>query len=339
MKPFIKSILLVASILASSRMAAQPTLNALNTNPVVGEHFYTYWCDTSLISPTLTGAGVTWNYGSMSILFADTTDVVACASTPYCDSFTGSTFAEYLHSGHSYRYFDAGTTALTVTGAYYPSPGPCINYYPMPYNFFVYPFTYGTSQIDSFIYTVPCNYQISYVRDTTVADGYGTLILPTGTYTNVLRIKHKFWYRHVSTLSGSTWYASEVWYTWSKPGTHEPLLWYMDNDKDEVGTIKGPKAVNFTTAVPLGVEEYDAKHAIDIYPNPASGVVHVKGLQNNLTTELVVIDVTGRNVNAPVTLQGSSEMNIHTDALADGLYLIRIQTDGGVVLHKLEVLH
>jgi hypothetical protein len=123
------------------------------------------------------------------------------------------------------------------------------------------------------------------------------------------------------------------------PGFHEPLLSYFDNSKDTAGNILAPKLVKFSTAIPLGVEQYNAACAIEVYPNPASNTVHVKGLLNYLTTWVTVVDVTGRIVNAATMPQGNSEVIIHTDELADGLYVIRIQTDSGIVLRKLQVMH
>ena len=59
---------------------------------------------------------------------------------------------------------------------------------------------------------------------------------------------------------------------------------------------------------------------ISIYPNPTDGVFHIE-FENNITAEIVIMDLTGKEVYRNVT---NRSININVSDLQKGMYLIRI---------------
>jgi PKD repeat protein len=113
---------------------------------------------------------------------------------------------------------------------------------------------------------------------------------------------------------------------------------------------------NVTLKVYNGCDDYDitlpinvdlvtgiatlGKDAVDmtLYPNPASGMVTIENKSSNVKMEQVTIYNT---VGAAVYTQKAGSADKHTmsvSGLASGLYSIRILTDKGFVVRKLEVL-
>lgn len=76
----------------------------------------------------------------------------------------------------------------------------------------------------------------------------------------------------------------------------------------------------------------NSKIQVNVYPNPADGFVNVtaEGLQN-----ITLIDMMGRIVKEQSTSQPTTTFDLAN--LPSGLYLLRVTTDKGVALHRVEV--
>jgi len=82
------------------------------------------------------------------------------------------------------------------------------------------------------------------------------------------------------------------------------------------------------SAVPTLNEGFD----IQIYPNPAKDVAHIK-LIGSQSASLQVFDMAGRNVyNANIDENG--EHTIRLEQFEKGIYLINLQTSNGVIERK-----
>ena len=78
-----------------------------------------------------------------------------------------------------------------------------------------------------------------------------------------------------------------------------------------------------------GVEDYLAK-AVNLYPNPATEMIAVEVSDANiLITGVEVYNVYGQLVNTIVSTENPLHINI--GSLANGMYYVRVTTDGGVV--------
>ncbi|GAA4455425.1 hypothetical protein GCM10023092_19080 [Rurimicrobium arvi] len=75
--------------------------------------------------------------------------------------------------------------------------------------------------------------------------------------------------------------------------------------------------------VPLGVQEWDMKHSITIFPNPAHGFIHIQCISDLQSVR--VFDLSGRVVIQQPALKGNST----SLDLPQGLYIVEIQTADG----------
>lgn len=71
-----------------------------------------------------------------------------------------------------------------------------------------------------------------------------------------------------------------------------------------------------------GFESITTKNAIEVYPNPATDIIHVKG---NSPFEYIITDMRGVEL-----MNGSTESEINIVNLESGLYILQIQTNGEV---------
>ncbi|MBS1634942.1 MAG: T9SS type A sorting domain-containing protein [Bacteroidetes bacterium] len=146
---------------------------------------------------TTTGNGVTWN--ASGLLQAPSTPSInlgyhPVSSTPYASLFPMADMSRYdpaLASVMNYEYYQFNTDSMTYVGEYEPSSGQH-EIFQNPEKFLVFPFSYGQTFTDNYAKT-------NYSNATTISsyqtgirtlnyNGYGTLILPQGSFPNTALI-------------------------------------------------------------------------------------------------------------------------------------------------------
>jgi hypothetical protein len=75
---------------------------------------------------------------------------------------------------------------------------------------------------------------------------------------------------------------------------------------------------------------------ITVYPNPASHILFVKGLQQP-ATKVEMFDLTGRKMTAVHYRVDDQTLMVEFDKMARGLVILRIETTSGVVYRKVLV--
>jgi len=333
-----KALLFVAAISGALHVCAQPTITAAGCNPVAGETFYGRYCSTTGVTLGATGAGVTWNMAGLTVTDYDTVQYQACAGTPYCDTFPGSTLA--VQYDDEYDYFVTDATKFAATGFGMPSGGS--QYYSDPISYMVYPMLYNTVKIDSYVSSQPAFQTYSYGIDTFKADAYGTLILPTGTYNNVLRV-------HMIAISTDSMdfttpamvshRRSDI-YMWYKEGFHNPLMtMYYDTSGTGVSHLGD---VSYYLYTPSGIDKVkEHTLATQVYPNPAMNEVHIKmHLNNGGKVSIAATDMAGRAVGyayEEFVNGGTTDMKYDIAGLPNGMYILKIQTAEGTDFKKIQV--
>ena len=160
-----KRTLLSACIAMTSFAAfAQPTLTATSNTPLAGDKFVAHYLDTAGISWGASGASATWNFSTVIENSTDTTTFMACAATPYCDSFAGANLASY--DGTDYTYVITSAAAITAIGGHSDTN---FIHFPDPKVFMKFPFTYTNSFVDTSIAPLFGTAQIMFV-DSNTAD-------------------------------------------------------------------------------------------------------------------------------------------------------------------------
>ena len=89
---------------------------------------------------------------------------------------------------------------------------------------------------------------------------------------------------------------------------------------------------DFTVAQNTGIDDVDANHAVDIYPNPAVDVVTVKS--NGNLGAVSIYNMAGKQV-ASHQAQASDIATIGVSHLAPGIYVVRIATSRGLITKRL----
>lgn len=325
--------------LAATGLCAQPTIPQITLN--VG--------DQLVIDATFPitdagpgGANVTWNYATPG--FSGTEwpyTAMTAASTPYAADFPGATMAIYAETDigfdlYAFLSLAGGFTEhgemLIESGDEYPG----INTDPL--TFFTTPLTATSigsdtyASVDDFI-----GGSISTLTGTHnwTVDGYGTLILPNATYTDVLRI-HAVQEETLSLDVGGTTIefesSREEWW-WVKSGIPFPLL-VFSLETDDFGTEIGATAamVSFSSATSVAER---SELPLRVYPNPVNDVVTME-LEASGTVHYRVLDALGREVLSGSTTGGGLLRHaVDIAALSSGIHLLEVRSQQGVATARL----
>lgn len=333
-KLFFTSLIVCASAIEGF---AQPTLSAATNNPVVGDLFIGHHADTAGPTMGIPGAGVTWNFTALIETSRDTTSYVSCPATPYCDSFSGSTVV--MKNGDTYQYCVTSPGKFTILGAF--ADGALLKF-DNTKDVLRFPMTYGTIQIDTVVTAMPPSGGAGIVMkhiDSTTADGYGTLKLPSGTYPNVLRL-HIVTHNVVTIEFPDTvltMESREEGYEWYMPGFHSPLL---TMSYDSTGGNHLTDIIYYTKPAPAAtaIAEVETVKKLNVYPNPASDAVNIQfDVESPGPTAITLKDLAGRTVASTEQYMSSGNyvLDYKLPAVPDGLYVLSVQYSGGMLTNRL----
>ena len=306
---------------------AQPVLTGANLNLVPGDLSYYNKCDTAGVKIDAGGPGHLWNYGVLAIIKTDTMHVVACSSTPYCDSFPAGSIA-VAYSPVNVGYWVGNNDFCMGVGSHSDQVGYS---YVLRQDTMKYPVSYPMSWNDTSLEAYDTTFASSHLlrRGRSIVDGYGTLILPSGTFTNVLRI-HNVVYLTDSNFTGGSLgvfnYRTDV-YVWYVPGYHFPLL-SIEVDNDLVtGAIQDVYCVNYSSGPGIAklLVVNDQVPGIRVYPNPANDVIRVGGLQSMVNYRL--LNIVGSELRSG-SLDAANNV-VPVNDLASGIYMLEVSNAYG----------
>ena len=333
---------IIAAATVSAAMA-QPTLTAATNNPVAGDVFYGYWVDTNGLTMGPSGAGVTWDFTTVVRNDSDTTTFFNCAATPYCSSFPGSNIA--FRNGSDYTYGVTSAAGYTILGAY--ADGAAM-VYTNPMVYAKYPITMGATFSDTGAITIPVSGFNLYMttRSTSVADAWGTLKLPTGTYTNTLRIHTTNIRKDSAAIPGMPFVqeSQTETYSWYAPGFHYSLM-VLSYDTSGSGSLYLSDAQYFrksATTTTVG-DAQPVATTLSLFPNPAADRATLRfNAPETGIVSIMVTDMSGREVYADENRKvatGSNEAPIDISSLPNGVYTVRLAGAGVSGVSRLVVAH
>ncbi len=184
------------------------------------------------------------------------------------------------------------------------SPGVGNDYSPNPRTLMRFPFNYLDTESDTWQKVG------GSVENVTVTyDGYGTLITPTFTYTNVVRIKEDY------------------------GGTDIDYQWYTVNPLMAVAIFDHNNNTLYhfgATPNKLSDKEPLSNHVV-IYPNLADNEVCIEQLP--VHSSVMISDVTGKLLFN--TTVNAERINVNTTTFASGIYLLTIEHNGKKFQEKL----
>jgi len=318
-----KRIYILVNVLISTAAFAQPVLEQSNVGAIAGDS-YIYsrivWDGNS--GPV--GADQTWDYSTIVTTTTTALDFVSPSTCPSPSSFpTATVVSNYANQQYVYHEF---------TNAVYDNVGMYAGGVDIPYTdserILTFPFTMGDSYVDPFGATFVSG-GVTFVRSgnvTVTADGYGDLILPNATITNVLRVK-------VSEDYGDAIGGVEVYhyntdiYMFYKPGVSTPVL-------SLTHYVQGANVTNYGNYIDdasLIVEE-NKTEKLSVYPNPFSTSFIVE--TNSTDEKIEVFDILG-NLVSTVEIKGENNIEVYLEDKESGVYIVRVSSSTGIREMKL----
>jgi|GEM_PF-1192441 len=334
-----KAFLFFSICLTTLIVKGQTNLTSANMNPIAGDVFIEHLCDTTGVLSGPSGAAVTWDFSALNTLSIDTINFMDCASTPFCDSFTGSNIA-YLNLGN-YTYEDATGSALSTVGSYF---GGFYLYLNQPQCILFYPATYHSSHQDTFSAQVTLGSGYSQYltgTDSFYCDAYGTLILPSGSYPNVLRVYHVNIVKDSIAYMGVSFSVSTSRtesYSWYDTGFHYSLLSIgYDTAGSTSSYVSG--VGYYTIPPPLSNATLSTSETpLTIYPEPATTYlnldVHIDNAEGAYVTVSDLLGHIVKTIPSTQIRQGFNDINIRITDLNDGVYIVSVHTAFGDTKQK-----
>jgi Secretion system C-terminal sorting domain len=290
-------------------------------------------CDSTGVYAGSSGNNVTWNFSSLIPIPSDTETewMVTPASTTHGGLFPGANQVEKYSNGQ-FVYVNKSAGATYLVGFVDTVNNIVLHYYDSML-FALRPISYGSTTIDTFKNKFSSGpYNFSGGGTSTIhADGYGTLILPTGTYTNVLRVT--IIQSEIDTLLNphSTSVTTTVSHAWFD-GVHTSSLLKIDSTKS---SQYATKTVQYLADEITGVNEITAFHGFSFWPNPAQKQIVVTTPQAG---KMMLFNELGQEV-ANYTIKSGAQTTISVQDLPPGIYCLLFQTETYKVSSNLIVSH
>jgi hypothetical protein len=330
------SIILITIVLFFSKINAQITISQSDM-PSNGDTIRYSNASLSSLSftPNLTGGSYTWNFNTLSKTSQDIYEYKSSTSTAYLLYFFGkiglktddisiSSFS--LTNIYSFYTKNSSLFKTEGQGYSYNSIPLANNYidddeiYQFPLNFgdkdsSTFYFNYNLSAITSSLNYAQAGYRINEV------DGYGSIVTPYSTYTNVLRVKTTLVsHDSIKILSfpiNTT--RKTITYKWLSNTEKIPVLEISGTllgSSYTINSIKYRDKVQITSGI---FESDKALVGATVYPNPFSDFLSLKS--ENINLEYKIVDINGREI-----LSGSFSNleNKNTELLPKGVYFVTI---------------
>lgn len=300
--------------------------------PVIGSVYIRTLTDTTGVQPGNSGTGITWDFSTL--VNSGSTEVdsfLLPSATPYGATFPTADITDHeIYPGTNYYvYYHNNGSAYQRIGNVQPDTV----IYSDPADEFPYPLSYGNTFTDTYYASYHQNngglvHMSGVVTET--ADGSGTIILPTGTFSNVLRcsgVRNE----HDTIFGTPTIYVTlkVTFYTWYQTYLYFPLMQIATTDfTPSFGNPLHTKMVGYGMGIPAGINDktYPGE-MMAVSPNPSpTGLFqfHFKD-KSEQVHQVEITDVTGRII---YKVSGNiSDVNLSDKT--KGVYFYQIQTING----------
>lgn len=342
------------SFLAGFILNAQ-TLSQSNHAPVAGDMYEMYQIDSTNVSPGASGPSAVWNFTATPTrtTIMVTNSCSASTNTMYpvgsVARATGTAAANYYTSTSTALNFWGGHIQVSIVNADYVFSTPAVHAtYPMVYTMSV------TSTFTGAITSGTSSGSISNGTSTVIADGQGTLNLPNRSLTSVMRVNTYTGFDFsiqlnpfitaVGNVKQQNWdyYTSLTVYPSTKLN---PMFSIVANTI----TVTSPTNIVQTSTIVLlnkdyqyvGINENSKEVAeLNVFPNPASGIVNLVLVNENASDVSVEITNSIGQLVKKETQPSSKGVVNHSVNIADlrsGIYFVKIDVGSKSSVRKLTV--
>jgi len=331
-------------------LKAQPTIVQADF-PTPG----TLWVDfgdsrTGVHTITPAGPSQTWNYASAFVV-DDTTvlNFILPSAVPngWGSSFPSSGVALYSAVDTTAEFFKSLSNGFYADGTYYGSLTTTFNTLDFNPDQLLVPgnFTYNSTRNNTSLIVLdqigPPNIRVkAYTVQSFLGDAYGSLVTPTGTYPNTLRIKETD-YSLDSTfidITGTGTYTfvnasgptdTSVVYNWLKNGA---LALLMSIDYDLIN--QQSNGADYYSLTPVGISEVTSENSpMHVYPNPTD-VDWIKfDMENADGKTLRIFSVEGKLLREE-NITGLNSITLSTNSFSKGIYFYEVYSNKNTRLHS-----
>lgn len=325
-----QSVLLLVGLYAYS-LCAQPTIST-DIIPAFGDSLHYVWANETDPLDNLTGANQTWDFSSLEAN-ANNPDYyfkfIDPANTPHIDRYPNAELAAMTPGGEFVYYvLTNGTLELMGGVAEVPVFGTAFSDYDNHETEVVFPIQYGDSHTDIFDGNNEAGGFSAAFAGTWSAevDGYGTLILPSGTFENVLRIKEERTYN----ITGAPSEMSTLW----RYASAEHSLWLLSIEEFS----NGGDAQVFYADSPNIINSVNENRlpGFSIFPNPvkAGQSINIKNIDEEIDAAFLV-GFSGNLISRNIIKY--NRLHVPTDLLPGVYFLKIISKDGRFFSEKIIV--
>ncbi|MCC6252639.1 MAG: T9SS type A sorting domain-containing protein [Bacteroidia bacterium] len=302
-----KKVLLIAISAFSINAFAQPVILNGNNTPPSGLSVPVNYATTTSVGPG--GSNQMWNFGSLSYTPIGTVDVIVPSTSPIGASFPTSNYALSLVGQNSYSFFEVSSNKMEVLAWTISTPGSGNDYSPNPKTLMKFPF--------NFLDTVNDTYQKvgeSVNNVTLTYDGYGTLVTPSITYTNVVRVKEDYG-------------GGAIDYQWYILNPFMSIA-IFDHNFNRLYHFGASQATDIT-------DQNNLQMQVSVYPNPAADYITITNIPNGSTIKIT--DITGRTFYSAEN--NNEKTTISTTKFVNGVYFIQVANSSLIATRKFVVNH
>jgi hypothetical protein len=304
MKTLLSSIAVFTVFTVST--IAQPTINASNLPATFSSNIF-YGVNSGFNAGNA-GANQTWNFATILTIPVGVYNTIPTAGSLYQSSFPTANYCykQSLNGSDFYFYHKQNTTSFDILSFGYES-GSGIDYTPNPKTLIQFPATYNSTFVDSYQAAGPptaTTYTVTY-------DGYGTLVMPFGSYSNTIRQK--------TVLDDGT-----IDYTWWNAN---PLYIIMQTDF----TDNNIYIYQNTTTTNVANNVADAA-SVTISPNPITTKATISFTNEQKNTSVKVTDSTGKEIRTAVF--SGKQYVFEKGNLATGIYYLQFSDASNVIYTK-----
>ena len=320
-------------VLWSAVSVAQPNLDETNFRMNIGDHYYIHQTDYQ--DPGGGGADLFWDFSTLPLTAIDTLEVIDPLDSPFGDNFGNASVAlktiSDVHVYYSQEETGVYTEGNASPSAWTPFIDPKLQY--------MLPATLNSNTSDDYYKVTDSGNGTEIISEGTtnlVADAYGTLVMPFGTYTDVLRFVRTEENISMTIADQDTTFVPTTliqhFYVCEQSGW--ALLELNENIVDGVSFYG---AIAIEPDVVVSIEETEgADLEVELFPNPSSGQVTIRVNANDYAPwKLRIVGQRGRTILRDTGL-GNLDHLLDLQNLTPGNYTVELLLDNGtVVRHSL----
>ncbi|MDF2456574.1 MAG: Por secretion system C-terminal sorting domain containing protein [Cytophagaceae bacterium] len=293
---------------------------------------------------TVSGSNKTWDYSS---LIFNTTENTTTAYTNMSASTHSSSFPTanlfITDESGSETFMNVTSTIQTDLGIYFSDleatqtfSDPLVHTLPFAYNDTQSDNYVGSLTVDGFTTNITGSYTTTY-------DGYGTLITPLGSFTNIARWKSVQDETQITDYGIATYVYRFVTtsYSWNYPNDANSVF-VIDNNKNYNNGVFDSESettlAHLNTRIVTGVSNTSRALSALVYPQPAKNAVNMSAPELLGACNATIYSIGGESV---LTLEGEAGadhvLNINISSLQKGMYVLEVNNNDQLFRSKLIV--